>query len=72
MDHGCALGLTIGNQTRLGVTNGAMIIGSLAVYHEDPTNVSRQLLPQAIMNAANFCAQSVESDGTWTETPDYW
>jgi hypothetical protein len=49
-----------------------MVIGSLAVYHEDPTNVSGQLLPQAIGNAAKFCAQSVESDGTWVETPDYW
>lgn len=64
--------LTSSTYTVVGVTNGAMIIGALAVYHEDPTNISRELLPLAIDNALNHCAQSVESDGTWTETPDYW
>ncbi|QGA19359.1 hypothetical protein EYB26_007048 [Talaromyces marneffei] len=54
------------------VTNGGMIIGSLAVYHEDPTGVAQALLPMAIENAKNYCSQAVESDGTWTETPDYW
>ncbi|KAK2056644.1 hypothetical protein LY76DRAFT_517984 [Colletotrichum caudatum] len=54
------------------VTNGGMIIGALAVYHKDPTGVARQLLPLAINNARQYCAQAVESDGTWAETPDYW
>jgi hypothetical protein len=27
---------------------------------------------KAIENAKNYCAQAVESDGTWMETPDYW
>ncbi|KAK0702152.1 hypothetical protein B0H67DRAFT_676190 [Lasiosphaeris hirsuta] len=66
------IGILTGRHTALGVTNGAMIIGALAVYHEDPTNSSRHLLPRAIQNAVENCAQSVESDGTWSETPDYW
>ncbi|KZL84073.1 hypothetical protein CI238_10099 [Colletotrichum incanum] len=49
-----------------------MIIGALAVYHEDPTGIARQLLPLAVNNARQYCAQAVESDGTWAETPDYW
>jgi hypothetical protein len=54
------------------VTNGGMIVGALAVYHDDPTGVAKALLPLAIDNAVEFCAQSVEPDGTWIETPDYW
>jgi len=49
-----------------------MIIGALAIFHEDPTGTARELLPLAISNARQYCAQSVESDGTWAETPDYW
>jgi hypothetical protein len=49
---------------QIGVTNGGMIIGSLAIYHEDPTGIAKKLLPRAIENAKNYCAQSVESDGT--------
>ncbi|KAK2036171.1 hypothetical protein LZ31DRAFT_571535 [Colletotrichum somersetense] len=54
------------------VTNGGMIISALAVYHEDLTGVARQLLPLAVNNARQYCAQAVESDGTLAETPDYW
>ena len=54
------------------VTNGGMIIGALAIYHDDPTGVTKFLLPLAIANAVQHCAQSLSSDGTWTETPDYW
>jgi hypothetical protein len=54
------------------VTNGGIIIGSLAVYHDDPTGVARELLPRAIENARTYCSQAVESDGTWKESPDYW
>lgn len=30
------------------------------------------LLGRAIKNAREYCAQAVQTDGTWIETPDYW
>lgn len=56
----------------VGVTNAGMIIGSLAIYHEDPTKASRRLLPMSIQNVRDYCMQAVYNDGTWSETPDYW
>lgn len=55
-----------------GVTNGGIIIGALAIYHEDPTGTAARILGQAISNARQHCAQATRSDGTWAETPDYW
>jgi len=49
-----------------------MIIGALAVYHDEPSDLPNTLVRLAVQNALENCAQSVESDGTWTETPDYW
>lgn len=49
-----------------------MIIGSLAIYNEDPTGISSKLLALSVPNAEQNCAWAVQSDGTWTETPDYW
>ncbi|OAL03377.1 hypothetical protein IQ06DRAFT_243209 [Phaeosphaeriaceae sp. SRC1lsM3a] len=54
------------------VTNAGMIIGSLAVYHEDRTGLSQSLLSKAVQNVGNNCMRAVYSDGTWSETPDYW
>lgn len=54
------------------VTNGGMIVGALAIFHEDPTGTAEKILNQAIKNARDHCAQAVETDGTWAETPDYW
>jgi hypothetical protein len=55
-----------------GVVNGGIILGSLAIYHEDPSRISEKLLPRAIHNARKYCAKAVYEDGTWSETPDYW
>ncbi|KAH8821971.1 hypothetical protein F5884DRAFT_746259 [Xylogone sp. PMI_703] len=55
-----------------GVVNAGMIIGSLAVYNEDPTGTASRLLATAVPNAQQNCAQAVHSCGAWTETPDYW
>ena len=55
-----------------GVTNGGIIIGALAIYHEDPTGTAARILGQAILNARQHCAQAAHLDGTWAETPDYW
>lgn len=49
-----------------------MIVGALAVYHDEPNSLPERLLRLAVQNTLENCAQSVESDGTWTETPDYW
>ncbi|PVI03407.1 hypothetical protein DM02DRAFT_640692 [Periconia macrospinosa] len=54
------------------VTNAGMIIGSLAIYHDDPTENSRNLLPRSVQNARSHCTLAVYDDGTWSETPDYW
>ncbi|KAH7382530.1 chondroitin AC/alginate lyase [Phaeosphaeria sp. MPI-PUGE-AT-0046c] len=54
------------------VTNAGMIIGSLAIYHEDRTKLSRKLLSKSVKNVYDYCMRAVYSDGTWSETPDYW
>jgi hypothetical protein len=54
------------------VTNGGMIVGSLAIYHEDPTGTAASLLTQAVSGAKANCAMAVQADGTWSETSDYW
>lgn len=54
------------------VTNGGMIIGSLAIYNEDPSGTAKALLAQAVPNAAANCAMAPQADGTWSETSDYW
>lgn len=54
------------------VCNGGMILGSLAIMNEDPTGIAAQLLPLAVENAAVNCAQGPSSDGTWSETANYW
>jgi hypothetical protein len=54
------------------VCNGGMILGSLAIMEDDPTGIAAQLLPLAVKNAAGNCAMGPSSDGTWSETANYW
>ncbi|KAH7309849.1 chondroitin AC/alginate lyase [Stachybotrys elegans] len=54
------------------VVNGGLIIGALAIYHEDPTGTASRILTMAIENARGNCCQGASPDGTWLETPDYW
>ena len=49
-----------------------MIVGSLAIYHEDPTGTAAKLLALAVPGARQNCAQAVQSNGSWSETSDYW
>ena len=56
----------------LGVSNGGLILGALAVYNEDPTGKAAKLLPQAVAGALQYCARATSTDGSWLETPDYW
>ncbi|KAK4192387.1 hypothetical protein QBC35DRAFT_469728, partial [Podospora australis] len=47
---------------------------TLAILGEDTTKTAERLLglPRAVKNAQDWCAQSVDTSGTWVETPDYW
>jgi len=54
------------------VTNGGMVVGSLAIMNEDPTGTASKLLPLALQSAATNCVNAVSPDGTWSETSDYW
>jgi hypothetical protein len=54
------------------VSNGGLIIGSLAILGEDDTGTAEQILSFAIDNAKANCAFGVTSDGSWAETANYW
>jgi len=54
------------------VCNAGLTLGSLAILGDDTTGVAKQLLGLTIDNAKSNCAFSVTSDGSWTETPNYW
>ena len=51
-------------------TNG-LTAGALAIWDEDTTQASRNMVAQTIPNALTACAQAISSDGTWLETQDY-
>lgn len=44
-------------------------MGALAIANEDPTGLAASVLKAALDNALDNCAASVQTDGTWTETP---
>jgi Heparinase II/III-like protein len=54
------------------VCNNGLIMGSLALLGDDTSGISESLLGLTIPNALQNCIQAVTSDGTWTETPNYW
>jgi hypothetical protein len=54
------------------VCNGGSILGALAILDDDPTGIAAQVLATSIPNAASTCTSAVSSDGTWSETSDYW
>ena len=47
-------------------------MGALAILGDDTTGTAEQVLGLTIPNAMVNCAQGVSSDGTWSETPNYW
>lgn len=49
-----------------------MTAGALAIANEDPTGVASQILQLTVPNAVTNCANGPSSDGTWSETSDYW
>ncbi|KAG8940425.1 hypothetical protein FRC04_005252 [Tulasnella sp. 424] len=54
------------------VCNGGLTMGALAILGDDTTNTASSILNYTIPNAVANCAQGVTSDGSWTETPNYW
>ncbi|KAH8835892.1 chondroitin AC/alginate lyase [Flagelloscypha sp. PMI_526] len=54
------------------VCNGGLTLASLAILGDDNSGIAEQLLGLTVDNAKTNCANAVTSDGTWTETPNYW
>lgn len=54
------------------VCNAGLTLASLAILADDTTGVAKQLLGLTVDNAKQNCAYGVTSDGSWTETPNYW
>lgn len=54
------------------VSNGGLILGSLAIIDEDTTGTAAALLAQAVPNAVANCAMVPSTDGTGSETANYW
>lgn len=40
--------------------------------NEDPTGLAAKILPYTVPNAQQQCEFAVQTDGTWTETANYW
>ncbi|KAG6381034.1 chondroitin AC/alginate lyase [Boletus reticuloceps] len=54
------------------VCNNGLTMGSLAILGDDTTGIAQQLLSMTASNAVQNCALGPSSDGTWSETNDYW
>ncbi|KAH9857969.1 chondroitin AC/alginate lyase [Lenzites betulinus] len=54
------------------VCNNGLTLGALAIIGDDTTGVAAQLLGMTIDNAKSNCAMAVTSDGSWSETANYW
>ncbi|KAG8743641.1 hypothetical protein FRC11_013788, partial [Ceratobasidium sp. 423] len=54
------------------VCNGGLTLGALAILGDDPTGTAKTMLGLTIPNARQHCALAPSSDGTWSETPNYW
>ncbi|CAE6455040.1 unnamed protein product [Rhizoctonia solani] len=54
------------------VCNGGLTLGALAILGDDPTGTAETMLGLTIPNAQKNCVLAPSSDGTWSETPNYW
>ena len=54
------------------VSNGGMVLASLAILGDDPTGMASGMLDLAVPNAVKNCAMGPSTDGTWSETANYW
>ncbi|TFK56547.1 heparinase II/III family protein [Heliocybe sulcata] len=54
------------------VCNNGLTMGALAILNDDTSGTAEQLLGLTVPNANDNCVYAVTSDGTWTETANYW
>jgi len=54
------------------VCNGGLTMGALAILGDDTSGTATQLLNLTVPNAKQTCVNAVSSDGTWSETANYW
>jgi len=54
------------------VCNGGLTVGALAILDDDDTGVAKQVLGFTVDNAKQNCALGPSTDGTWSETANYW
>jgi len=54
------------------VCNGGISLAALAVLGDDTSGIASQLLGLTIPDAKQNCAFGPSSDGTWSETANYW
>ncbi|KAG1875583.1 chondroitin AC/alginate lyase [Suillus subalutaceus] len=54
------------------VCNNGLTMGALAILGDDTTGIATQLLALTIPDALQNCALAPSSDGTWSETANYW
>lgn len=54
------------------VCNSGLTLGALAILNDDPTGTAEAILSRTIDNAKAACAFGPSTDGSWTETPNYW
>lgn len=54
------------------VCNSGLTMGALAILDNDPTGLAETVLGLTIPNAVSNCAMAPTTDGSWTETANYW
>lgn len=54
------------------VCNGGLTLAALAILGDDDTGTASNILSMTVSNALDNCAAGPTSDGTWSETQDYW
>lgn len=54
------------------VCNSGLTLGALAILDDDNSGIAQTILARTIENAQGGCAHAPSTDGSWTETPNYW
>ncbi|TDL28190.1 hypothetical protein BD410DRAFT_739730 [Rickenella mellea] len=84
LTYGLTFGLNAQTNTSIGwwttnvngnwncVCNGGLTIGALAILGDDTSGMATQILGVTVDNAKANCALGPSTDGTWSETANYW
>jgi hypothetical protein len=54
------------------VCNDGLTMGALAILGDDTTGIAEDIIGLTVPNAKANCAFGPSTDGTWTETANYW